>query len=518
MSRGSDPPEPWTPLSDCAGVPCEKIRNGNLLYVHQGVDQSQSQLAAFQSIFGPYSSPLSCWVKSHGRPFMSRYPNQFGYNGLRKDIVMDADLSGQTNGVLQFQSFVQGRLYFLRFKYQVTDGARNFLTTGPSNTPIDRFGALDHFYVKFVNAASGSSGFSMGVQPNVFVATTPNPASQQTIADIQNIPPTPYTLPNPTGNLGPMQEAYFCVRANANYNALWFHPQQTGSAHSSRIRIKDIEMYEAAAGEANALSIPCNGISQLGFGCPNIPGATYSWSPGGGLNNPNVLRPTLNTAALTGQGPHTFSLTVNWNGCSLTDTVNVQVTGIPILGIPQWNNVEVCPGDFPVILDTQPVSTGVPMAFQWYAYNGSAGGFQPISGATGPQLEVNGPGWYCVEARTRQGCSTQACFIVQHTPPLTLDPDFGMITWAPAGNPNYIVYVSPINTQWNNVGHGYYISEVDANGNFIQPVGISWGINGGQWLSIPSLALFERGRYYEIKHGIWNSCEWIEKRRYVFID
>jgi hypothetical protein len=478
---------------------CSKVSNGGLDGASYGINTSHRPIG---------QGLVMCWKASHGNPFTSasnrnNIPTTINWAQYNHDLVMDG-LPNQTgNGIFQSGlGIVAGRLYFLSFKISVSNCAFSpffpYLGFNSNHIPAN----ADSFIVRFANGLSQAS--------NPGPTAVPSISQSQLIGQLTDVQATP----DPE-----WVEVRFCVKADANYTSLWFYPIQTSGSEATRVRIKNVHLYEAGAGTPNSVSVPCNSITQLGFGCPNIPGATYTWSPTTGLSNPNVLRPTLNTAALAGQGPHAFNLTVNWNGCTLADTVNVQVTGIPTLGIPQWNNVEVCPGDFPVILDAQPVSTGVPTAFQWYAYDGSAGGMQPIPGATGSLLEVHGPGWYCVEARTRQGCFIQACFIVQHTPPLTLNPDFGMTTWAPAGNPNYIIYVHPVNTQWNNIGQGYYISEVDANGNFIQAVGISWGANAGQWLMTGSnWVLFERGRYYEIKHGIWNSCEWIEKRRYVYID
>jgi len=43
----------------------------------------------------------------------------------------------------------------------------------------------------------------------------------------------------------------------------------------------------------------------------------------------------------------------------------------------------------------------------------------------------------------------------------------------------------PTSTHWANVGHAFYVSEVDSNYNLIAAVAVTWGNanRGGQWLT-----------------------------------
>lgn len=80
-----------------------------------------------------------------------------------------------------------------------------------------------------------------------------------------------------------------------------------------------------------------------------------------------------------------------------------------------------------------------------------------------------------------------------------------------------------INPSQQGLFHAYYISEVNANFQNPQFVGVAWGNNGLQLLQYLAgnnfINTFERETYYEIKHGIWNECgDWTETRRYIYVD
>lgn len=518
-------PTSYTLLNDCIGTPCEKIRNGKLLFIHIGIDQNNFHFGS-QTFFGPRSSPVSCWVKSHGAPFMSRIPNQDGYEGLRKDIVMDAQIGGKTNGMLQFQSFEKDKLYFLKFKYQVVKTVNN-QTTGLQPSTYEQFGSLDHFYVKFVNVTDGANGFELVNGPSWswdFVKPTPTPSSYQNIGELTNVPETFVELPNPTGALPMMQEITFCIKANANYNAIWFCPQQNAAtAHNSRIRIKDVEMQEAWT-SGPTVNVPCSGGAvQLGGGCATIPGATYSWSPAFGLSNPSVLQPTLNGSGIaSGQE---YTLTVSRNGCSVSDTVTI-TNNKPVLNLPP--QVLTCKDNLPIYLNANPSNPSAVISYQWYMLNQQGTQFEAIPGANAATLLVGAFGWYVVVADGGNGCTavayTQVAIMAL---PANLNTDFSLVAWGPSGQNSFYMYASPeINPSAQGLFHAYYISQVDANYNFIQPIGVAWGTNAGQWIAIYDpiqqsnvIYQFARGAYYEVKHGIWNECgDWTETKRYVFID
>lgn|GEM_PF-4985998 len=493
----------WTSgAPDCSPVPCDLVRNGNLEFINFQISVNDYPLQAGSQ--GQTSDLVYCWVQSHGLPFMSTNGGSaYLESSWQKDLVMDAVGLGSstTNGVMQYVPIEAGKLYFLKFRYQV------FNVISPVRQPIAAFGPMTGFSVSFANpSAQFQPGIVAGQSLNLTVPT-PIPASQQVIGQILNI--------IPAASVNDLQEVWYCVKANADYQILWFTPLAQGGLKSSRIRIKDIAMYTASAG-GPTINAGCNAVVQLGQGCPTIPGATYLWSPATGLNNPNILNPTLNTAQIS--SGQQYTLTVNWNVCSQTDTVNVLITGKPILGLPP--GLELCRTEFPVTLNALPQNPQVIISYQWYQWIPGQG-FLLLQGATGPLLTVTGPGVYCVVASAGNNCNSFACIQVTLTPALALNTDFGMMPWAPAGSPTYYLYVIPANTQWSNVGHAYYVSEVDANYNFIAAIGVSWGNanGGGQWIFINQVLFqFERGKYYEIKHGIWNKCEWIEHRRYLYID
>ena len=267
----------------------------------------------------------------------------------------------------------------------------------------------------------------------------------------------------------------------------------------------------------NKENVNSSGNSHFNYCSSSTNRAPYQWSPTAGLSNSNILNPTLNTAQIS--SGQQYSLTVSWNGCSQSDAMSVSVTGKPIPSLPP--TLELCRTEFPITLNAFPQNPQIIISYQWYQWIPGQG-FLMLQGATGPLLIITGPGVYCVVASAGNNCNSFACIQVNLTPALTLSTDFGMMPWAPAGSPTYYLYVIPANTQWVNVGHGFYVSEVDVNYNLIAAVGVTWGNanGGGQWLyGLQGMLQLDRGRYYyEIKHGIWNKCEWFETRRYVYID
>ncbi|MBU0490093.1 MAG: PKD domain-containing protein [Bacteroidetes bacterium] len=109
---------------------------------------------------------------------------------------------------------------------------------------------------------------------------------------------------------------------------------------------------------------------------------SYSWTPGGGLDNPNTANPTAII-----YGNTTFTVTgTDGNGCQNTDEVYITVNSVPYVDL--GNDTTVCPGET-VPLDAQnPGAT-----YYWSTFETS----QFITAASSGQF------W--VEVTNGQGCS-----------------------------------------------------------------------------------------------------------------
>jgi gliding motility-associated-like protein len=85
-------------------------------------------------------------------------------------------------------------------------------------------------------------------------------------------------------------------------------------------------------------TVICLGQSiTLGGSPTGPPGSTYTWSPSTALNNPVASNPIA-----TPTGNVVYELTVSTNGCSVTDTVFVQVSSP---AVDAGNDVNLCVGD-----------------------------------------------------------------------------------------------------------------------------------------------------------------------------
>jgi len=76
----------------------------------------------------------------------------------------------------------------------------------------------------------------------------------------------------------------------------------------------------------------CNGTTSVSIGTTPVAGNTYSWSPIGGLSNPNIANPTI-TYNNTSSDPDTIIYTVtvtNAFGCTASASVQVIVRPVPV--------------------------------------------------------------------------------------------------------------------------------------------------------------------------------------------
>lgn len=122
---------------------------------------------------------------------------------------------------------------------------------------------------------------------------------------------------------------------------------------------------------AGADQTSCNGDSVL-IGTPAVAGTTYSWSPAIGLSATNVAQPMADPLVNT-----TYTLTItNANGCSNTDSVNVNVGTVPPANAGP--DQTICSGD-----SVQIGTLGIPgNVYSWSPSAGldSANTAQPMAG------------------------------------------------------------------------------------------------------------------------------------------
>jgi hypothetical protein len=497
----------WPGVIPCnSSNPCNKISNGGLDSAAYSVNTNNIAVGG---------NHIYCWKASHGNPFTSasdrnNIPTTIDWAQYNHDLVMDATPNNTGDGVFQSGLNIQsGRIYFLKFFYSVSNCAfvpsYGYLDNDPDFIPAQ----TDSFFIKFANGLTNVATTNHQAVPNI--------TQFQTLGQLTNLA----SSQNPQ-----WIETTLCIKANSNYDALWFYPQQNGSS-ITRIRIRNIRLYEADAG-GPTLNVPCSGSGffHLGQGCANIPGATYSWSPTTGLSNPNSLNPTVNFSSFSGS--RTYTLTVSMGGCSVSDSVTL-IQQRPAISLQQ--QIEICSSnDLPVLLISSPDYSGTPgYGFQWYIWDTNTSQFIIIPGATQQNYSAPAPGVYVlVVTHFATACQNSTFCYVYLAPQNTANTDFGIYSVAQPGLPYFTALVNPANTNWNGLQHGYWISEVDQS--FNNPVLVNppiWGTSGFQWLTNTIIGdplngqpfRFQRNRYYEIKHGIWNKCkDWKETRHYIYIN
>lgn len=153
-----------------------------------------------------------------------------------------------------------------------------------------------------------------------------------------------------------------------------------------------VDAASASFADAGPDKVFCGSSVQIG-GAPSGPsGATFSWSPTNGLDNPSSPNPNASPTA-----PTTYTLTVSQNGCSISDDVYVDKTLPPSMSA--GNDQIICfnPGGQGVILggpDNFPFN-----AYQWSPTTGLSNPTEGNTFANPTQTTT-----YTLTA-TRNGCS-----------------------------------------------------------------------------------------------------------------
>lgn len=96
------------------------------------------------------------------------------------------------------------------------------------------------------------------------------------------------------------------------------------------------------------------------------PGATYSWSPAGDLNNSTLANPEVVSPSGTGFPYNvTYTVTVTApNGCTAVDNVSINIIPEPIVDVSLTNPTTICEGEV-VNLDGSASSFGFGTTFTW---------------------------------------------------------------------------------------------------------------------------------------------------------
>lgn len=123
-------------------------------------------------------------------------------------------------------------------------------------------------------------------------------------------------------------------------------------------------------------------------------GASYSWSPSTGLNNPNISNPSATPAVTT-----TYTVTApNSNGCSGTDAVTVNVDPLPAANFTFSTS---CVGQTTVFTDQSTISAGNITGWSW-----NFGDSSPLDNNQNPSHIYADTGNYIVilKVTSNQGC------------------------------------------------------------------------------------------------------------------
>lgn len=317
-------------------------------------------------------------------PRFSMLPNQYSNYMHLAALNVNSILNGSSEaGIYQHTIISSGKLYFLSLKYKVPETVYTNMSQGGVLSDD-----LDLFTINF----SDNNSF-----PANCVSTAP-PANQQLIESLQNLPSDDidYTI-------------FKCVKADNDYEALYLYIRQEASSLSqSNIILDDIFMFEADAGVNQTVN--CNEMVNLGDGCNSIPGATYSWSPSIGLSSTNSLNTTLN-ASLLPSGIHNYTLTINYNGCSITDDVQIVVDGPSVYLGP---NITGCLGQTYTVTATPGFIT-----YNWSQPN------PPNCTSSGNIMNACDAGTYCVTVNDGKGCTATDCMNVSYEHVQLVDLNYG---------------------------------------------------------------------------------------------
>lgn len=272
---------------------CNLINNGNFTILTTAINSN---------VLCPFNvDAVTCWKASHGSPHLPQIqttgcsPNP---DPCYEDFVyMYSGNNEEGEGIYQFQDFDNGSHYLLLYDYELYSGSAN---------------TLPDFYVKLIN----TNNLSTTCTDHSFPSAS-SILDETTVDHLTNITNTSF------------QTRCTFFTADNDYEALWLYPYSNGTypniPRSAIVHVKNIQVYKI--GGQTSYTLPCGGGSvTLNSGACNIPGATYSWSPGTGLSSTSVLSPTV-TLTNTTSAPvtYTYTLSITIGGCTSTQTYQVVV-------------------------------------------------------------------------------------------------------------------------------------------------------------------------------------------------
>lgn len=158
------------------------------------------------------------------------------------------------------------------------------------------------------------------------------------------------------GNTSQAFAPVFTVDSAGTYTIQLFVKNKFGSNQTSQVITVNDPLIIDAGGDENGRIVTCFGQSRQILATSNTPNATYRWAPPLGLDNPNLLAPTLRA---TGNSTYRLTATAPW-GCQVSKEIQVVLAVAPTVNAGQDESI--------MYLDSvqlNPTGTGSGLSYLW---------------------------------------------------------------------------------------------------------------------------------------------------------
>ncbi|MBA3972058.1 MAG: hypothetical protein H0X46_07925, partial [Bacteroidetes bacterium] len=311
----------------------------------------------------PFNGWVGCWGQAYGSPQIGCGATDPAHSGTFCARMWNSDNSATTSqphtgeGIFTFLqgSVVPGRQYIVSY------WLKNDQTVLSAPTPT----------INVVLTKTGFAGFTADPTEDVANLGTSISitATSQVISQVSNF------------NNNSWQLITSCFTANDNYDILYFFPQNNQDGIRKWIEVDDFQLNEVVADAGADRTICAGSITTLGGTCPPVSGIIYSWTPAGGLADPNVANPTISPSLPPGTYVFTLQAYSLYSGSETfcideEDQVTVTVGEQPTITVAP-STTTICAGPNVTLSATitSPTQTG---AYLWVP-----------GGATTPTITVS---------------------------------------------------------------------------------------------------------------------------------